>query len=56
MADRKLLARYGAIEGALARSLLRLLHHFPGPDRQIRAPLGNAIIAAPHSRKAPGTY
>ena len=32
MADRKPLARYGAIEGALARSLLRLLHHFPGPD------------------------
>ena len=32
MADRKPLARYRAIEGALARSLLRLLHHFQGPD------------------------
>jgi hypothetical protein len=39
------------------RKLHRVLHHFLGSDRQIiRAPLGNAIIAAPHSRKAPGTY
>jgi hypothetical protein len=32
IADRKPLARYGAIEGPLARSLLRLLHRFLGPD------------------------
>jgi hypothetical protein len=45
MADRKPLARYRAIEGALARSLLRLLHHFQEPDlfpiRAFRAAPGN---------------